>query len=668
MKKKFVLLFILLLFPLQSVMAGEVKEVEKFILPLENKAVSQADLGSEGIGMFSYSPNRSSYYEFVDELGNYNIVFGLANDSNHFGWVTLNDKLELEREITIEKSLPMFGNAIYADGYLYVVTGKNDTTTPSSVDEQNYPLDYGNVVVLSVSKYDSNGKQVNRLDITGRETSRLIKAIQTPGTKNFSYLASGARYPFDAGNCDITIHDGNLIIVFGKKMYNGHQMSYMSIVDKDTLKHVSKPTELDGSNPYYGITQGDYWISHSFDQRVITTSDGGLLLADQGDAFKRGFVISKVYQNTANRYTIKSLIPFHFRESDDSAYGYNTTFANLGNIVEVEDGYILVASSEKTLSINYAENRAANEARNIFIQKYNKDFKNSTIQTLSLLKTSDRVSESSRTDEENIGEFRLPSNGLTDYGVKWLTNYTTDKTVLGSRAIKIDEQQILILWVEQDMKKGTYGMYELIGDKRYYYEIIDHNGNVIEGPIEVSGAVFSSLIHYNYIDGYLYWTQEVVGKNEIALHRLNINHEDEIEFEGKDEKIDLLLGREIDLKALLKNSNQNLVWNSSNPNVATVDEFGLVKSLSEGKTDITVTTESGKSTMITIVVKKNILGDVNGDGKVDAMDLLEVVSKKMRQISFRDLTYKHVDINQNGRIDVADIFYVLYHLYIKYQI
>ena len=47
MKKKFVLLFILLLFPLQSVMAGEVKEVEKFILPLENKAVSQADLGSE---------------------------------------------------------------------------------------------------------------------------------------------------------------------------------------------------------------------------------------------------------------------------------------------------------------------------------------------------------------------------------------------------------------------------------------------------------------------------------------------------------------------------------------------------------------------------------------------------------------------------------------------
>ena len=48
---------------------------------------------------------------------------------------------------------------------------------------------------------------------------------------------------------------------------------------------------------------------------------------------------------------------------------------NLGNIIEVDDGYLLIADSERTLSLNYATTNVANESRDIFIQKMSKDFK-----------------------------------------------------------------------------------------------------------------------------------------------------------------------------------------------------------------------------------------------------------------------------------------------------
>ena len=48
-------------------------------------------------------------------------------------------------------------------------------------------------------------------------------------------------------------------------------------------------------------------------------------------------------------------------------------------------------------------------------------------------------------------------------------------------------------------------------------------------------------------------------------------------------------------KLLSQNSyiNSNVTWNSSNEEVATVDQRGTVKAQSEGKTTITVTTEDG---------------------------------------------------------------------------
>ncbi len=632
MKKKLILVILLVLFYPLSIHAIT---VDQYVVQLDNPAIGHAHLGAEKYG---YQGVLSNYYEFIDENGKYNIIYTLTEDSNHLGWVVLNHKKEKEKEILIEKSLPMFGNAIYDNGFLYVVTGKKDTVTPTSVDAGNYPLDYGNVVVLSVTKYDSNGKKVNQLEITGRETSRLIKALETPGTKNFSYLASGAKIPFDAGNCDIAIHDGNLIIVFAKEMYNGHQMNYISVVDKTTLEHVSKPTELEDSNPYFNITRGGYWTSHSFDQRVITTSDGGLLLADQGDAFERGFVISKIYKSDKT-YNIKSETMFNFRESSAyDPYGYNTTFANMGSLVEVEDGYLFVASSEKTLSINYSNNRYMNEGRNLFIQKYKKDFENQSIETLSLLDTPIRSSEEVRTDKELDADFKHPNKVIKDYGVKWLTDYSDKTTVLGSRAVKLDDNTVAILWSEQAIKNGGSGIYNTTGDIHSFFEIIDSNGNIIEDKTEIENASLTNLIHYNTDGKYIYWTQKGTG-NTLIVNRLEVDGSVELDSTGAEMKIG-------ERKKVVANSSSKLTWTSSDPSIVSVDQQGNLLAKKEGNAIITITTRSSKVNYYVTVKKSTI--------KEEMEEIFHIITNSIKA-NFNPIVTSKLDINRDGKIDVVDI-------------
>lgn len=648
MKKSLILFFILsFCIPFQVFAVT----VEKFEVETENKVETQARIGAE---LYSYQGVRSNYYEFIDENGNYNVIHKISGDTSHLGWVVFDKNFQLSKEMTIDMSLPMFGNAIYSDGYLYVVSGKNDNTTSSSVDRTNYPLDYGNVTVLSVTKYDKSGKVINNLDITGRETSRLIKAFQIDGTRNFTYLESGARYPFDAGNCDIAIHNDNLIIVFAKEMYNGHQMSYMSIVNKDTLEHISKPTELDSSNPYYGITQGGYWISHSFDQRVITTSDGGLLLADQGDAYDRGFVISKVYQTSNNNYSIRSYLPFHFRESSaDDPYGYNATFANMGSIVEVEDGYILVASSEKTLSINYSNNRYMNEGRNLFIQKYTKDFTNKDIQTLSMLDTEERSSEKARTDEEILGTFWLSKNGVTNYGVKWLTNYKEETTVLGSRAVKLDDTRIAILWAEQAIKNEGKGRYYTTGDIKYYYNIIDSNGNVLLDRTEIENATLSNLIHYNQEGDYIYWTTRGSTQNSLVLNRLNVYPKIKLPETSSTIKA----GNTKKIEVIVDSGDEIVNWKSSSPKVAQVNNNGVVVGMSEGSATIEITSRTGSKSYYTITVEKSTL-------KEEIQDVFHVITNTLKEKNFQTLINK-IDINRDEKIDILDIISFVKLIFIR---
>lgn len=153
----------------------------------------------------------------------------------------------------------------------------------------------------------------------------------------------------------MTIQNGVLACIYARKMYSGHQSNFCFYVDITTMERVN-------SN---AVT----YCSHSFDQAVIATSDGGYLYANHGDAYGRCFKIDYVDENRQTDYKCE---PFHFREGANRDHGYNETYAQLGGIVENTNGYILCGSSEKTLSYDNAptnkEYCGHSEARNLFVQ------------------------------------------------------------------------------------------------------------------------------------------------------------------------------------------------------------------------------------------------------------------------------------------------------------
>jgi uncharacterized protein YjdB len=88
----------------------------------------------------------------------------------------------------------------------------------------------------------------------------------------------------------------------------------------------------------------------------------------------------------------------------------------------------------------------------------------------------------------------------------------------------------------------------------------------------------------------------------------------------------LMVGKQLALTVKLapKNAETTLTWTSSDANVATVSEKGVVKAVFPGRTTITATTANNKTASITILVMPNMKGNqagqdaaVNADGTLD---------------------------------------------------
>ena len=109
---------------------------------------------------------------------------------------------------------------------------------------------------------------------------------------------------------------------------------------------------------------------------------------------------------------------------------------------------------------------------------------------------------------------------------------------------------------------------------------VDENGVVIaEGEGKTTITVTTE-------DGGYKATCKVLVKNFVYVNNVGLNKSN----------LDLFVGRSEQLIATIEPedaTNKNVTWSSSKPNVATVDENGVVIAEGEGKTTITVTTEDG---------------------------------------------------------------------------
>ena len=106
---------------------------------------------------------------------------------------------------------------------------------------------------------------------------------------------------------------------------------------------------------------------------------------------------------------------------------------------------------------------------------------------------------------------------------------------------------------------------------------------------------------------------------------------------------------------------KNLTWVSSDEQTATVSRTGIVTALSVGETTITATTvDGGYSAEIKIIVTAAAqLGDVNGDGYIDAADALLCLRASVGLVTLTPEQEAAADVNHDGLIDAGDAILIL---------
>lgn len=100
----------------------------------------------------------------------------------------------------------------------------------------------------------------------------------------------------------------------------------------------------------------------------------------------------------------------------------------------------------------------------------------------------------------------------------------------------------------------------------------------------------------------------------------------------------------------LENSDQTPVWTSTNVNVATVDNAGLVTAVGEGEAVILAQID-GKVLSITVIVKAGIVyGDADLDGEIGISDVVKVMCYASNKIKYplSDEAVNNADVYQRG--------------------
>ena len=198
---------------------------------------------------WSYHADLPKLRTFFDGNGNLNVAFGT---NGGVGVLRYNSKMEYQDTLLLNLRLSKFGNITCDDqGNYYVIWGQDDP-------------EKSNAVVTSASKYSYDGTFLAECTMTGYE---CVPYFSNDVTGDYW----GTQYPFYAGTCSVTVAGGKLACSYGRKMYSGHQSNYVFYVDCDSMQRIP------GDSSFYTVP----YCSHSFDQRILSTSDGGYLVANQ---------------------------------------------------------------------------------------------------------------------------------------------------------------------------------------------------------------------------------------------------------------------------------------------------------------------------------------------------------------------------------------------------
>lgn len=396
-----------------------------------------------------YWTGLSGISQFQDNKGNFCVAY-MNKKCTHVYIRAYNKDLKQVYYRKIKKLYPTVGTVTCDDsGNFYIVWGKADSD------------DKTGTVTMAVSKYKKNGT--------------LVKTY-----KHKTTVTGSARIPFNAGNCDVTFVGDVLVCNYALERYDGHQSNGVLSVN---TKNMTLNTDYEN------------YVSHAFDQRVLTDKDNVVWFANHGDCSPRGF---NVAGDTEYTYKPEALnfTPFHFyapASAHDDMQVLNRTNASLGGIVETSSGLMLIGSSVKSLKASGYNT----QAQNLFIMYAEPD-----------RKIEDGVSRSGICLGENV----------TDKSVKWLTSYSK-YDVENPQVVYTDDDRIIVLW-EKVKPAGINPAW-----KGTYYMVLSANGKVLQKATQIKGVRLHANEEPIYKDGYVYWStcgKEYVEDNKLRLHRLKV--------------------------------------------------------------------------------------------------------------------------------------------------
>lgn len=236
----------------------------------------------------------------------------------------------LQKTMTLQLGLPVFG-AFYETGdYYYILTGANN---PNEDDTKE---------VYRLSRYTKDWKAKDYCSLFGANT----------------------KVPFDAGSARMTKYGNYMFVRTCHKMYGGHQANVTFSVDLTNMSVVDRFTGVWESNVGY--------VSHSFNQ-FIQVDNGTLLGSDHGDTFPRTIAVLKYPADISKGKFVPDLFDAGcklYRMIDITAIGDNYTGVSQGGF-EYSDSSYLVAGNEDTDKYG--------RTRNVFVSSMPKEGGTETI-------------------------------------------------------------------------------------------------------------------------------------------------------------------------------------------------------------------------------------------------------------------------------------------------
>lgn len=110
-------------------------------------------------------------------------------------------------------------------------------------------------------------------------------------------------------------------------------------------------------------------------------------------------------------------------------------------------------------------------------------------------------------------------------------------------------------------------------------------------------------------------------------------------------------------------TNKGVMWVSSDDNVATVDENGLVTAISAGEAIIHAVAKdgSGVEATCTVTIKAKVSGDADGDDQLTIADIV-IIAKKVVGIETEGAKLENMDMDGDGVITSTDVTLAVYYL------